>query len=136
MVSAGSFHTVLLRSDGSAVACGNNYYGQCDIPPLEDCVTYTQFATGREHTVLLRSDGFAVACGKYGQCGIPPLDDGVTYTQVSAGWDHTVLLRSDGSAVAFGNNHYGQCDIPPLYRCGCNIRPGFCRLGSHCASPK
>jgi len=33
-VAAGGIHTVLLRSDGSAVACGGNNYGQCDTPPL------------------------------------------------------------------------------------------------------
>ena len=31
-VSAGVFHSVLLRSDGSAVACGLNDEGQCNIP--------------------------------------------------------------------------------------------------------
>ena len=42
MVSAGLYHTVLLRSDGCAVACGDNECGQCDIPALDDDVTYTQ----------------------------------------------------------------------------------------------
>ena len=31
-LSAGAFHTVLLRSDGAAVACGINEEGQCKIP--------------------------------------------------------------------------------------------------------
>eukprot|EP00438_Fugacium_kawagutii_P033996 Skav211211 [mRNA] locus=scaffold934:85694:86911:- [translate_table: standard] len=114
-VAAGGMHTVLLRSDGSAVACGSNSLGQCDIPPLGDGVTYAQVA-GNAHTVLLRSDGSAVACGynENRQCDIPPLDDGLTYTQVSAGGIHTVLLRSDGSAVACGFYIDGRCDIPPL----------------------
>ena len=33
-VSAGGSHTVLLRSDGQAVACGRNTFGQCNIPSL------------------------------------------------------------------------------------------------------
>eukprot|EP00438_Fugacium_kawagutii_P010721 Skav213172 [mRNA] locus=scaffold11:174200:174631:- [translate_table: standard] len=33
-VSAGGDHAVFLRSDGFAVACGDNCYGQCDIPSL------------------------------------------------------------------------------------------------------
>lgn len=35
-------HTVLLRSDGLAVACGRNDFGQCDIPPLDEGASYTQ----------------------------------------------------------------------------------------------
>jgi len=68
-VSAGDNHTVILRSDGCAVACGKNLYGQCDIPPLKEGIIYTQVSAGLNHTVLLQSDGQAVACGKndYGQ---------------------------------------------------------------------
>eukprot|EP00438_Fugacium_kawagutii_P023693 Skav227676 [mRNA] locus=scaffold2108:9743:13700:- [translate_table: standard] len=116
-VSAGGHHTVLLRSDGAAVACGNNAFGRYDIIPLlDDGVTYTQVSAGGLHTVLLRSDGSAVSRGgnAFGQCDIPPLDEDVTYAQVSAGWYHTVLLRSDGSDVACGLNGGGQCDIPLL----------------------
>ncbi|CAL1152386.1 unnamed protein product [Cladocopium goreaui] len=72
-VSAGALHTVLLRSDGKAVACGQNTNGQRNIPRLEDGLFYTQVSAGGYHTVLLRSDGQAVACGRnrHGQCKIP-----------------------------------------------------------------
>ena len=62
-VSAGHFHTVLLRSDGVAVACRTIFFGQCDIPRLEDGMTYTQVSAGQKYSVLLRSDGVAVARG-------------------------------------------------------------------------
>merc|ERR1712007_279754 len=105
-------HTVLLRSDGTAVACGNNDWGQCNIPELGD-LTYTQVAAGGRHTVLLRSDGTAVACGANddGQCNIPELGD-LTYTQVAAGGDHTVLLRSDGPVVTIGSRYSWQQPRP------------------------
>eukprot|EP00435_Cladocopium_sp_Y103_P042960 s1897_g12.t1 len=116
MVSAGLHHTVLLRTDGSAVAFGRNQHGQCDIPALDVGMTYTQAAAGSWHTVLLRSDGRAVAFGENGdgQCTIPPLEEGTTYTQISACGENTVLLRSDGSAVAIGPKAELQCNIPPL----------------------
>ena len=38
-------HTVLLRSDGRAVTCRSNRYGQCDIPPLD----YVQVLMERYH---------------------------------------------------------------------------------------
>ena len=116
MAYAGGEHTVLLRSDGQAVACGIGFVGQCNIPPLDEGISYSQVSAGRFHTVLLRSDGQAVACGSnaHGQCRIPPLDEGISYSQVSAGVGHTVLLRSDGQAVACGENYDGRCSIPPL----------------------
>ncbi|CAK0881391.1 unnamed protein product [Prorocentrum cordatum] len=116
MVAAGSSHTVLLRSDGTAVAFGANRYDQCHVPALDGGLSYTQVAAGYSHTVLLRSDGTAVAFGgnPQGQCNVPALDGGLSYTQVAAGYIHTVLLRSDGTAVAFGANGYDRCNVPAL----------------------
>ena len=116
MASAGLNHTVLLRSDGQAVARGLNFRGQCSIPPLDEGLSYSQLSAGGSHTVFLRSDGEAVACGdnSVGQCSIPVLNEGLSYSQVSAGGSHTVLLRTDGQAVACGSNSDRQCSIPPL----------------------
>ena len=111
MVAAGVYHTVLLRSDGAAVAFGSMLtFGQCNIPALEGDLTYNQAAAGIFHTVLLRSDGTAVACGgnANGQCNIPELEGDLTYIQAAAAGHHTVLLRSDGTALACGNNDEGQ----------------------------
>ena len=115
MEFAGGRHTVLLKSDGQAVACANDRSGPCNIPPLDEGIWYIQVSAGRL-TVLLRSDGQAVACAndRSRECNIPPLHEGILYTQVSAGGDHSVLLRSDGQAVACGQDHFGQCWIPPL----------------------
>lgn len=52
MVAAGPNRTVLLRSDGHAVYCGE--------PPENKG---TQASVGGAHTVLLRSDGQALASG-------------------------------------------------------------------------
>ena len=56
-------HSVLLRSDGTTVVCGDNSYEQCNIPDLVEGVIYTHVDTGVTHTVLLASDGTAVSCG-------------------------------------------------------------------------
>ena len=72
----------MLKSDGTAVAFGENGDGQCNIPGPPEGITYTQVAAGDEHTVLLKSDGTAAAFGGnyHGQCNIPALADGVKYT--------------------------------------------------------
>ena len=93
--------TVLLRSDGNAVACGSNDSGQCDVLPLDQGMMYSQVSAGKLHTVLLRSDGCALANGKnmHGQCDIPQLHEGMLYSQIAAGGLHTVLIQSGGCAM-------------------------------------
>jgi len=69
-------HTVLLTSNGTAVACLYNEWGQCNIPPLNEGMSYTQVSADVCRIVLLRSDGTAVACGdnQDGRCNIPSLE--------------------------------------------------------------
>ena len=82
--SAGGYHTAFLRSDGAVVACSCNDGCQCDIPPLDEGISYVQVSTGTHHTLLLRSDGRAVACGQNdnGQCNLPQPRGKTRYTQV------------------------------------------------------
>src|SRR5262245_59400283 len=72
-VSAGAYHTVVRRSDGSVVAWGTDCDGQCSVPALPAGLTYVEVATGGGHIVALRSDGSVVAWGMnyYGQCNVP-----------------------------------------------------------------
>ncbi len=106
-VSAGSYHTVGLRADGTVVATGLNGDGQCEVSGWTDIVAVS---AGNWHTVGLRSDGTVVAVGSngFGQCDVSGWTDMVA---VSAGSDHTVGLRSDGTVVAVGSNGFGQCDV-------------------------
>ena len=54
----------LLRSDGAAVARGQNVYGKCSLPAPHGDLTFTQVAAGTAHTVLLRSETCAAAFGR------------------------------------------------------------------------
>lgn len=110
-------HTVLLTSNGTAVACLYNEWGQCNIPPLNEGMSYTQVSADVCRIVLLRSDGTAVACGdnQDGRCNIPPLDEGMSYIQVSAGWGHTVLLRRRQSTWTVQHSISGIVCQPSLH---------------------
>ncbi len=69
MVATGYQHTVELKSDGTVVAVGYNYDGQCNVGGWTDIV---QVTAGGSHTVGLKSDGTAVAVGSnhHGQCNV------------------------------------------------------------------
>ena len=106
-VTAGGYHTVGLKSDGTLLAVGNNDDGQCNIGGWMDII---HVAAGYFHTVGLKNNGGVVAVGNnvLGQCNV----GGWTgITQVAAGDAHTVGLKSDGTVVAVGYNADGRCNV-------------------------
>ena len=106
-VSAGSGHTVGLKSDGTVVAVGRNDDDECNVSDWTDIVA---ISAGACHTVGLKSDGTVVTVGinHNGQCDVSDWTDIVA---ISAGNDHTVGLKSDGTVVAVGYDGDGQCDV-------------------------
>ncbi|MEQ1933120.1 MAG: choice-of-anchor D domain-containing protein, partial [Fimbriimonadaceae bacterium] len=83
-LSAGSYHSLALCSDGTVAAWGNNFYGQ-----LGDNST-----TDRSAPVAVTTTGTAL--------------EGKTVVAVAAGAIHSLALCSDGTAASWGSNGYGQ----------------------------
>ena len=106
MVVAGYSHSVGLKSDGTVVAMGGNYYGQCNV---SDWVDIIQVAAGGEHTVGLKVDGTVVAVGDNsgGKCDV---GDWTNIIQIAAGYDQTAGVKVDGTVVAVGYTGFGQND--------------------------
>lgn len=109
----GSYHTVLLMTDGTVYASGDNGYGQCDTLSWRNIV---QVATGSRHTVGLRSDGTVVATGgsedaPFRRTGTGPcaVRGWKQVVRIYAGPGMTLGLCGDGTLRAAGNNRYGQC---------------------------
>ena len=106
MISAGSRHSMALKSDGTVVVWGDNLYGQSTIPPgLTDVVSV---AAGSLHSLALKADGTVAAWGwnDYGQTTVPAGLSGVI--RVSAGSSHSMALKSDGTVVAWGGLYSGS----------------------------
>ncbi len=120
-VGAGGGHSVALKSDGTVVAWGLNYHGQCDVPDGND---FVDIAAGAVTNVALTSEGSLV---EWGYHYTPPCDpnypnecdpnagavpEGSDFVDVAVGEGFCLALRSDRSIVAWGQNIYGECNVP------------------------
>jgi alpha-tubulin suppressor-like RCC1 family protein len=110
-VSAGYFHILGLKVDGSIVGWGddNGVWGTTVVP--QPNAGFTAVAAGGFHSLGLRADGSVSAWGSNvsGQCNVPEYDD---FVAIAAGRWHSLGLRADGSIMAWGLNNQGQCDVP------------------------
>lgn len=109
-ISAGAYHTLALRADGTVSAWGYNGYGQLDVPAgLTDVVA---ISAGHHHSLALKADGTVVGWGLNDyQQATPPADlNGVI--AISAGYWHSLALQSDGTVVGWGFNGWGEASAP------------------------
>ena len=114
-ISAGSYHTVSLKSDGTVVATKipddsmHDVYnkGQCNVGDWKDIVA---ISAGEYLSVGLKSDSTVVAVG-YNDSGQLHVRDWKDIVAVSAGNNFTVGLKSDGTVVAAGLDSNDQYDI-------------------------
>jgi alpha-tubulin suppressor-like RCC1 family protein len=129
-VTAGGEHTCALRTDGTVLCWGDNFYGQVGdgtTPPRFSPTPVTglgagqrSVAAGDSHTCAVTHGG-AVSCwgsnwaGQLGDATTTPrftptpvsgLDGGVA--EVAAGGSHTCALTSGGAVVCWGDNTWGQ----------------------------
>jgi alpha-tubulin suppressor-like RCC1 family protein len=99
-VYAGDNNVVILRSNGSLIAFGNNMYGMSNVPSGLSGVK--DIAIGGAHVLALKSDGTVVGWGYNGsrQLNIPyRLSDVIA---ISAIGSYSAALKRDGTAYIWG----------------------------------
>ena len=128
-----SYHSLILKNDGTLCGCGYNGYGQLGLGDTNYRTTFTQVTTitddiksvycGANHTFILENDGTLWDCGhnNRGQLGLGDTNDRNTFTQVTTnaynikeiycGWDHNFILKNDGTLWSTGYNNYGQLGL-------------------------
>jgi alpha-tubulin suppressor-like RCC1 family protein len=130
-ISAGSLHTVALKSDGTLWTWGENTYGQLgdgttvnkNIPTqIGTGTTWSAISAGNIHTIALKSDGTLWAWGRntQGQLGDGTtlakntpiqIGTGTTWSKVGAGSGHTLAIKTNGTLWAWGQNNFGQLGL-------------------------
>ncbi|QJD87334.1 RCC1 domain-containing protein [Cohnella herbarum] len=127
-VSAGEFHSLVLKTNGTVWGWGYNAYGQLgdgttanrssavEVGGLKDVV---EIASGYYHNLVRKSDGTVWSWGynNSGQLGdssianrsIPIQVSGLSnIIAIAAGGYHSLALQSDGKVWAWGSNQAGQ----------------------------
>ena len=111
-ISAGGYHNLALKNDGTVVAwgCGNYNNGQCTVPAGLSGVAAV--AAGQWHSLALKSDGTVLAWGNNsaGQTNVPAGLSSVI--AIAAGGWHSLALKGDGTIIGWGYNAYGQASAP------------------------
>lgn len=129
-IAGGGSHSLLLQSDGTVVAWGDNASGQTNVPPgLSNVVSV---AAGQSHSLALRFDGTVVAWGDNasGQTNVPSGLSNVV--AIAGGNTHSLALAADGTVVAWGDNTLGQTNVPS----GLSNVVAIAAGGAHCLALK
>ena len=123
-VSAGSYHTMYVKTDGTLWAMGSNDYGQLGdgtttprSTPAQVTTGVASVAIGWNTTMYVKSDGslWGMGYNRYGQLGnadtvtrYMPIQVASGVANVSIGTMHTLYVKTDGTLWSMGRNIYGE----------------------------
>ncbi|MCL2608264.1 MAG: putative Ig domain-containing protein, partial [Methanomassiliicoccaceae archaeon] len=129
MVSAGSMHTMAIRSDGTLWGWGDNEAGQIGLGPdikitsiparVGDADDWICVSAGSYFTIALNSKGELWSCGSnlYGQLGqkdresrniLTRIGNANDWSSVSAGGGNVTAINTNGELWMWGDNFHGQ----------------------------
>ena len=131
-ISAGGWHTVGLKADGTVIAAGYNHDGQCDVSGWKDIVAVS---AGACHTVGLKSDGTVIAAGYNhdGQCNVSEfrLFNSLVTIEKERQEKKEALQKQKEEFIAQQRRNAGLCR-----HCGGEFKGLFTKKCINCGKPK
>ena len=125
-----SYHTFILKNNGTLWGCGYNGYGQLGLgEDVNNKTTFTQIVDvydvksiycGFNHTIILKNDGTLWGCGQNnnGQLGLGDATNRKIFIKitddvksVNCGHDYTLILKNDSTLWGCGDNSVGQLGL-------------------------
>jgi hypothetical protein len=116
---AGGYHSLGLKADGSIIAWGYNYHGQCSVPSPN--TGFVAIAAGYAHSLGLKSDGSIVAWGYNGsgQCNVPLPNRGFMAI-ATGGWYSLAIIQSCDYALSGDLNDDCRIDFDDFAKMASN----------------
>lgn len=134
-IAAGQIHNLALWDNGSVIAWAEGHpcsrFGECDIPA--NLTNVTAIGAGEGYSAALTKDGKVVVWGCKWDTHRPPHEPPDNFRNcsdsstncpckvpanltgvksISTGRTHILALKEDGTVVAWGENNFGQCNVP------------------------
>jgi hypothetical protein len=110
-VDAGAFHNIVVKSDGTVMAWGNEgWSGQTSAP--EGLRDIKSVSAGNRFSIVLKNDGTVTGWGDQNQTSWQPPGGLNNVIAIAAGGRHSLALKSDGTVLGWGDNSDGQAAPP------------------------
>ena len=128
-----TYHTLILKNDGTLWGCGADDCGQLGFEDMRNRTSFAEITTnandvksvycGRDHSFILKNDGTLWGCGmnSSGQLGLGNTNEIHKFTQITTNTDniksvycgeyYTIILKNDGTIWGCGHNQYGQLGL-------------------------
>jgi alpha-tubulin suppressor-like RCC1 family protein/predicted phage tail protein len=108
-VSAGNYHSLALRKNGTVVGWGDNFYGEAT--PPTNLTGVVAISAGEGFSLALKDDGALVSWGS--DLNYVPTPQLTNVVAISVGLRHGLALKGDGTVVAWGWGYDGETNVPP-----------------------
>jgi RHS repeat-associated protein len=107
-IAAGEYHSLALKGDGTVVAWGDDTYGETNVPT--GLANVTAISGGYEFSLAL--SGGSVDCWGTAPNVPPNLVVQQNVIAIDAGAYYGLALTSGGTMVGWGDNTYGETNVP------------------------